>query len=123
MGVEALKEHCDALVAEIDRLRAENATLREREENAVCIRCGFPALQTANAEGVARLRQRIAELEAQNAALYDVASETYALRRRIAELEAASRKAILALAHANESAPGLYDEAYNAIEAALSGRG
>ncbi len=55
-----------ALTDEIDRLRAENERLRAREENAVCVRCGCPVLQTANADGVARLRQRIAELEAAN---------------------------------------------------------
>jgi len=37
-----------------------------------------------------------------------------------AEMLKALRVAVLALAHANESAPGLYDDAYNKVSAAIA---
>lgn len=45
------------------------------------------------------------------------------LRTEVERLRAAGIKARLALAHAEEKAPGLYIDYYNAIDAALAAKG
>ena len=69
----------------------------------------------------------ISMLDAQTVAKSKLLGENLVLKARIADLEArlataegVLRIAVLALAHANEQSPGLYDDAYNAVSKALA---
>ena len=108
--IDSLSE--DEAKRELSDAKDEIDTLRQRAERAEADCETLKQLAINNAVGAADAVREAVEAK----------ENLQSAQSTIAELRESLRLAVLALAHANEQSPGLYDEAYNAVSTALEGK-